>query len=225
MNKNRNFRSKDVFRVSILLVILAGCSAPTPITNDIATVTPTSTATLSTTVSPVSSYIHYSPEESNIDLEFDYPSSWVFSKEKVPYTDITSIGLVDPAFASVPTRSPDEDHGTPGDFGSIIISIQPVESDQSLSLLVEPHIQGYDNNRGITALNNYESSVDGYDALVFEYQINLGEIYSSTMFERDIFFIIDDQLYQIAFSVAEKDRGGAFEKGYEYFLNSLEIVK
>ena len=44
------------------------------------------------------------------------------------------------------------------------------------------------------------------------------------MFNRRIIFIVKDQIYVILFEVAEKDRGGEFEKGYEYFFNSLKIV-
>jgi hypothetical protein len=69
-------------------------------------------------------------------------------------------------------------------------------------------------------------TIDGYDAIAFEYQVeptdNNG--YTSLMFERNIFFVVKDQLYQITFLVAEKERGGEFEKGYEYFFNSLKIV-
>jgi hypothetical protein len=78
----------------------------------------------------------------------------------------------------------------------------------------------------IKALNNYQTTIDGYNALVLEYQIepfdNNG--YTSSMFERDLFFAVKDQIYQIAFTVAEKERGGKFEIGYEYFFDSLKIV-
>ena len=61
---------------------------------------------------------------------------------------------------------------------------------------------------------------------MFEYQIepidNNG--YTSTMFEKDIFFVINDQIYQIAFTVAEKEHGSEFERGYEYFFNNIKIV-
>ena len=36
--------------------------------------------------------------------------------------------------------------------------------------------------------------------------------------------MVNSQLYEIIFTVAEKERGGEFEKGYEYFFDSLKIV-
>jgi hypothetical protein len=36
--------------------------------------------------------------------------------------------------------------------------------------------------------------------------------------------MVNGQVYEIIYSVAEKDRGGEFDKGYDYFLNSLKIV-
>jgi hypothetical protein len=47
---------------------------------------------------------------------------------------------------------------------------------------------------------------------------------------RKIFFIAKNQLheiyetYEIHFTIAEKDRGGEFEQGYEHFFNSIKIV-
>jgi hypothetical protein len=35
------------------------------------------------------------------------------------------------------------------------------------------------------------------------------------------FFIFKDQKYEIYYTIAEKDRGGEFEKGYEHIFNSL----
>ena len=50
------------------------------------------------------------------------------------------------------------------------------------------------------------------------------ESYTSLMFARRRFFVVKDQMYEIMLTIAEKDRGGEFEKGYEYFFNSLKIV-
>ncbi len=70
--------------------------------------------------------------------------------------------------------------------------------------------------------------IDGYDAYVLEIQIDtkgaFADIYTSVMFGRTIFFIAYDQVYTIDFLVAERERGGEFEKGYDYFFNSLKIV-
>ncbi len=177
---------------------------------------------------PVPQYIHYAPSiGSNVHLEFKYPNSWTFSQEKIRDTDIIVIGLGDPRFRTVPARSPNEPHGTPSYFGSIAIRIESVKPDQALDELVKPYKQGHSDKNWITALNDYEVKVDGYDANVLEYQIKpLFEYngYTSSMFERDIFFVVKDQIYQIEFIVAEKDRGDEFEKGYEYFFNSLKIV-
>ena len=73
-------------------------------------------------------------------------------------------------------------------------------------------------------LYDYKISIDGYDASVLEYQIEPIEDYTSLMFARRIFFRVEDQMYTILFMVAEKERGGEFEKGYEYFFNSLKVV-
>ena len=73
-------------------------------------------------------------------------------------------------------------------------------------------------------LNDYKVKIDGYDTRVIEYQINDPESYSSIMFERRLFFIIKDQVYEIYFTIAEKDRGGEFEQGYEYFSKSIKII-
>ncbi len=172
-------------------------------------------------------YIHYTPSERfNIHLEFDYPGSWVFSEEKIQGTDIIVIGLGDPRLLNVPTRVPNEPHGTPSDFGRISIYIQPLETNQTLDNFIGSHKQGHNNASWIKALTDYQITIDGYNAQVFEYQIepidNNG--YTSTMFEKDIFFVINDQIYQIAFTVAEKERGSEFERGYEYFFNNIKIV-
>jgi hypothetical protein len=44
------------------------------------------------------------------------------------------------------------------------------------------------------------------------------------MFARRTYFMVNGQVYEIIFTVADKDRGGEFDKGYEYFFNSLKIV-
>lgn len=159
-------------------------------------------------------------------MEFDYLSSWLFSQEKIKDTDIIMIGMGDPRILTVPTRAPDEPHGTPSDFGRVGIMIQPAKSGQTLDVLIEPYKQGHNSASWITALNEDKTRIDGYDAIVLEYQVEPIDDngYTSLMFERDIFFVIKDQIYRITFTVAEKERGGEFEKGYEYFFKSLRIV-
>jgi hypothetical protein len=216
MNKTMIRYVWPVLLAGTLVSIFAGCGVLAP------TIVPTLQSP--TAVPP---YSHYTPSKtSNVDLEFDYPSSWFFSEEKIQGTDIISIGLGDPRLLTVPTRAPNEPHGTPSDFGRVNILIQPARSGQTLDMLVEPHEQGYGNASWIMPLNDYMLTIDGHDAIAFEYQVKPTDDngYTSLMFERNMFFVVKDQLYQITFLVAEKERGTEFEKGYEYFFNSLKIV-
>jgi hypothetical protein len=226
MSKMTSFHIRLSFLISVIALISSGCRIATP------TITPTlhlPTAmsliipTLQTpTIAPP--FIHYTPTgESNIHLEFDYPSSWVFS-EKLQDVDFMVISLWDPRLLTVPTQAPDQDHGTPSDVGEVSIWIEPAKPGQALDSLVEPYKQGHSNVSWIMPLNDYKSTLNGYDSIVLEYQINSAELYTSLMFERDIFFIVKNKMYQITFLVAEKERGGEFEKGYEYFIKSLKIV-
>lgn len=73
-------------------------------------------------------------------------------------------------------------------------------------------------------LDDYKITVDEYDASVLEYQMNDPENYTSLMFARRIFLVVNDQFYEFYFTVADKDRGGQFDQGYEYFISSLKIV-
>ena len=218
---------KIFFVTSLLLTaILASCESP-PVRK------PTSTAmvsTLSGTFSPLQDvlrtptplYTHYIPsKEPSIHLEFDYPSSWIFSKRIEP--TIAIISLADPRFFTLPTPSADNFHLVPNDFGSVNIFIAPLKSAQTLDVLVELHKQGYDTS-WITALREYEIKKDGYDARVLEYQVDDPESSPSLMFERNIIFIVKEQMYQITLLIAEKDRGGEFEQGYEHFFRSLKIT-
>lgn len=173
---------------------------------------------------PVPQYIHYIPPEAfNVHLEFDYPGYWVLRDGK-PYTNIVVISLDDPRYFTLPTPSSDGLHPPPSDFGSILISITPRKPGQTPKTEVELHKKGYIGTDWRIYLDDYETKIDGVDASVLEYQIQPAEYYPSTMFERRIFFVIDDQLYEIIFTVAEKERGGEFEQGYEYFFNSLRIL-
>lgn len=213
MDSVNSSRIRYIFFVAIFFLTACGEAIPTdtPIVRS-----PT----------PVPPYIHYTPPQgSDIHLEFDYPGSALFSTEQISPTDIMIIGFADPRFITVPTRAPDEPHGTPSDFGRVMIRIWPIESHQTLDDLIKPFKEGYSNSTWITELNSYEIKVDGNDAVVLEYQINENfELYPSTMFERNIFFIAKNQMYQINFLVAERERGGEFEQGYEHFFRSLRIL-
>jgi len=223
MNKMTNSHIRYILLISLTLLVLTSCGV------ERSTITPTSQSLtalpLSTqSLTPLPPYIHYGPSETfNIHLEFDYPGSWVVS-QAVRDTGSMIVVLYDPRFFTLPTLSPEDSHPTPNDFGSVRIRIIPISLDQPFNTLVESHKQAYSHLLYVTELSNYEIKIQGYDAIVFEDQIQVPEIHSSLMFERNIFFTVKDQMYQIIFSVAEKERGGEFEKGYEYFFKSLKIV-
>lgn len=130
----------------------------------------------------------------NIHLKFDYPSNWVL-EEDTQYKDELIISLLDPRFRTLPTRLPTESHGTPSDFGSVVISVVPVRHDQNIDTLIESFKQGSSGSSWIKPLNDYKITIDGYDASVFEDQINFPDLYTSLMFERNLFFGVKDQMY------------------------------
>jgi hypothetical protein len=193
----------------VISLLLAGCGLISP--------------------TPKPPYTHYTPSKaSNILLEFDYPSSWIF-REDTQNLYFMSIVLKDPRFLALPTRAPNESHGTPSDFGSVDIWIEHGKPNQTLDTQFDSYKQGHSDTSWITPLNEYKAKVDGHDVNVLEYQIKPnasidGNGYTSLMFERSVFFAVKDQMYQITFLVAEKERGGEFEQGYDYFFNSLKIV-
>ena len=214
MNKTIRIYIWHVFLASTVFVLVS-CSVTVP-----PTVLP-----VSQSPTPVPLYIHYTPSKgSNIHLEFDYPSSWVFSEEMQEGGLLIAVGLGDPRFHSLPTPPPDGINRVPNDFGSITIWITPRQPGQNPDTELESHKQGYKDEQRITSLKDYKTTIDGHDASVLEYQINDPESYTSLMFARRIFFVVKDQMYEIYFTIAEKDRGDEFEQGYEYFFNSLDIV-
>ncbi|MBK8419164.1 hypothetical protein [Candidatus Villigracilis saccharophilus] len=180
------------------------------------------------TPTPPPPYNRYTPSKaSGIHLEFDYPSSWIVS-ENTQDMDYIFIGLTDSQSNTVPTRSPNDPHGTPSDFRRIRI-LAVTRPGQTLASRFNEYKQGGSNENWIMQLNEYKTTVDGYDANALEYQIQPnasidGNGYTSLMFEKSVFFAVKNQMYQITFLVSEKERGGEFEQGYEYFLNSLKIV-
>jgi hypothetical protein len=171
-------------------------------------------------------YFHYTPlEENNVHLEFDYPSYWYLKEGKNPYYEQYTIFLSDPLILTMPTRDPNQSHGNPGSYGRIYIWIQPLPSNQTIEGLVSEHKESMlDNTNSMTLLHDYPIKINGYDAYIFESLIDIPEAYSSVMFSRIIFFILEGQLYRIDLFVSVNERGGEFEKGYEYFFNSLKIV-
>jgi len=178
------------------------------------------TQPLPTTALP---FIHYSPSnESKIHLEFDYPGSWTFS-EDIQDANFMVVGLGDPRFRALPT-SPDS-HPTPNDFGSIIIWITPGQPGQTPDTELQALKQNYSNDFRYILSNDYKIMIDGYDASVLEYKVEPAQDdYPSVMFNRRIFLLVKEQMYEILFALAEKDRGGEFEQGYEYFFKSIKVV-
>lgn len=186
----------------IMLLLIPGCGVISP--------------------TPMPPYIHYTPSKaSNIHLEFDYPNSWTFSEETQD-ADFMVIGLGDPRIRTLPTPSPD-DSPTPHDFGAIMIWIIPSEPSRTPDNELESLKQDYSNDFRIILLKDYMVIIDGYNAGVLEYLVEPAD-YPSVMFNRRIIFIVKDQIYEILFEIAEKERGGEFEQGYDYFFNSLKIL-
>jgi hypothetical protein len=209
---------KNIITVLLVAIILISCAPATKIAS-----TTTNVLTLTFTPTPISLYIHYTPPKgSNIRLEFDYPSSWTFT-ENIQYTDFIDITLNDPHFRAVPT--PSDSHPTPSDLGWIGIWINAVQPSQTAETELEAHKQSYSEISRMKVLNDYKTNLDGVDASVLEYETNDPETSPSLMFNRRTFFIIKDQMYEIYYTVAKKDRGGEFDQGYEYFFNSLKIVQ
>ncbi len=186
---------------------------------------PTIFATLSETSTPALPYIHYTPsKEINVHLEFDYPSYWYFNEDKYPYTDGYSIFLSDPLMLTAPSREPNQPHGNPSSYGSVYIWIEPLETGQTLSDIVARYRDGVQKAlHHIVLIRNYPIKIDGLGAHAFETLNDTPEMYTSTMFERTIFFVVDGAICRIDFAISVNERGGEFEKGYEYFLNSLKI--
>jgi hypothetical protein len=217
MKKIINLHPLRTLFISIMMFMLIGCTATTP------TVTPPA---LATSLIATPSYIHYLPSEaSNTGLEFDYPSYLVFNDDKPQYRDGLVIFLGDPRLLTVPTRVPGQSHGTPSDFGSVHIYIEPAKPDQTLDSLVKAQKQIDIDANPITFLCDYQIEIDNQKAHVIETLNDYPEVYTSVMFNRKIFFIVNDRVYMIDFFVSEKERGGEFEKGYEHFFNSLKIVR
>lgn len=203
------------------IVFTAGCgTVMTP------AITPTVFVTPSATFTPAPLYIHYTPPKgSEVHLEFDYPGYWYFSEGNYPYTEGYSIFLSDPLILTLPTRDPKISNDIPSNHGQIYVWIEPLEAGQRLSNIVDVYRSGVQESlHYIVLIRDYPTRIDKQDAYVFEIFNDTPEMYTTTMFERIIFFIIEDKVYSLDFVVSMDERGGEFEKGYEYFLNSLMII-
>ena len=203
------------------MLVLAGCNVLTSTGTHIPEMPTNIPLQQATTVAPP--YIHYKPsQESSVHLEFDYPGSWTFSEDMQYANLVMIIALGDPRFRTLPTFP---DSYSPSDFGSVIIWISPAKPNQTSFTELDVVRQGYLREPRYYVISDYIVTIDGYDAGVLEYTIEpTAEDYPSVMFNKRILVVVNDQLYVILFTVAEKERGGEFEKGFEYFLNSLKIV-
>lgn len=223
MNKNIVFYFWYVFLVGIASFMLSSCKTaistniPTPQSQFIPT------PTYYVPPSDIAKYKHYTPSEAfKFHLEFDYPSYWLL-QEKTSETGTLSLLLRDSRFGTLPTPF-DDSHPAPNDFGSVFIWNIPSAPGQSPDAEVNFLKKSYGEINRMKVLRDYKITLDGYDASVLEYQVNDQESSPSLMFERRTYFMIKDQMYEIIFGVAEKDRSGEFEQGYDYFINSLKIV-
>lgn len=224
INKLTSIHIWHTFVASLTAFLLAGCGVMAPTTTPTPDWQPMPTYIHYVPPSDVSEYRHYTPSESfNFHLEFDYPSYW-WLQEHSDEVAILSVFLGDPRFLTLPTPSPSDFHPTPNDFGSVDIWIMPSKPDQTPDTELESHKQSYSEISRMTVLGGYKATIDGHDASVLEYQTNDPETSPSLMFNRRVYFMVNGQVYEIIFTVAEKERGSEFEKGYEYFFNSLKIL-
>lgn len=205
---------------SFILLLIIGCNAMDSSRTQVPTVTPS----FLYSPTPVPQFFHYSTASgSDIYIEFDYPSSWGMGDDL--QESRLNITLYDPRYFTLPTPSPGDNHPIANDFGYINIRIRPIQSDESFQQLVDEFA-----NAGVSFrvdLRNYQRKMANQDSFVFEYLIteNNPDIYTSEMFGRKIFFEVNHFIYSITFMIAEKDRENEFEQGYEYFLDSIKVVR
>jgi hypothetical protein len=142
------------------------------------------------TSTPSSEYIHYTPSEFfHFNLEFDYPSYWLLYEDK----GRPAVYLNDPRLLTLPTPGPSNFHPTPSDYGSIFVWIRTLNSGQTADGELQAHKQSYSITHWMTVLNDYKIMIDGYDASVLEYQTNDPETSPSIMFNRRTFFVVKNR--------------------------------
>lgn len=221
----------------VIAFVLSGCgkatqvnfSASTPESPEIsATRTliwiPEPTSSYSVLTAGTSGYTHYTPAKNfGIHLEFDFPNTWVF-REWRDTPEILTISLLEPRFLLLPTSDPLRSHPAPNDIGSVYIWTMPSEVGQTPISELEAHKSSYSQINRMKVLGDYKATIDGNEAYVLEYQVNDPETSPSLMFNKRTYFMVNGQVCEIIFEVAEKDRGGEFEQGYEYFFKSIKIV-
>jgi hypothetical protein len=168
-------------------------------------------------------YTHFTPSKSfNISMEFDYPNYWL----RYEFTDETGqarISLDDPGILTLLT--PDNDmHPEPNDFGSVSIWVMYGKSGQTPASELAEHKESYNGIHWMKVLGNYKITIDDREAYVLEYEVDDPETSPSLMFNKRIYFEVKGEVYEIIFTVADKDRGGEFEKGFDHFLSSINIL-
>ncbi|MBK6645516.1 MAG: hypothetical protein IPG44_07140 [Anaerolineales bacterium] len=224
MKKKTTFYFWQLLLICVVAFVLSGCGIATPTDTPTLQWQPMPTYDYYIPPSNMPGYTHYIPSESfTIHLEFDYPSYW-WLQEHTGETGTPSIDLGDPRILALPTQAPGNFHPTPNDFGSVYIWIIPNVPGQSPDTELESHKLGYSEIPRIKVLGDYKIMIDGNESSVLEYQENDPETSPSLMFYRRTYFMVNGQVYEIIYSVADKDRGGEFDKGYDHFLNSLKIV-
>jgi hypothetical protein len=212
----------------IFVFTLSSCKAEKP-TDVIHTPKPFGTPTYFHQVPPsyAPGYAHFVPPKNfDFHLEFYYPKYWFLNAYRDEY-GAASVFLGDPGFLTLPTPRPnssDTMHPTPNDFGSVFIWIMPKETDRTPAAELESHKQSYSETSRMKVLRDYKITIDTSEAYILEYQVDDPETSPSVMFNRRIFFMVEDQVYEIMFEVAEKDRNGEFEKGFDHFLSSIVIL-
>ncbi len=218
MNRTPLSHRRQILLAAAVLFVLVGCGLP-------AATQPLAPALSFSSPTPALPYSHYAPSAYATHLEFDYPAAWLFSEEKSPYGNTVFLDLLDPLALSLATCAPGQQpQATPSDFGRIYISIEPAVPGETLEMRVQEQQHADTRSNTIRLLRDYPLEIDGHAAYALERQETIPELYASAMFARRILFIAYDQLYTLELLVAEKDRGGAFERGCEYFLKSLKVV-
>ncbi len=170
-----------------------------------------------------SEYTHYTPSKSfEFGIVFDYPSNW-WAQEYSNEIGAKSVSLGDPQILTLATPFPGDHHPTPHDFGWIQIWMMYDEPGQTIESELAEHKQHYNGIHWMTVLEDYQIKIDKEKALVLEYLTDDPENSISIMFNRRVYFMVNNRVFEVIYSVAEKDRGGEFDQGFDYFLKSIKI--
>jgi hypothetical protein len=228
-----------VFLPIIVVALLVGCNMTTQLTNAPVSQSTTEIPSNATTPDryPLPTYSSYFPpsnipgytlyipsDTSKLRLEFEYSNTWIFS-EHIDEAGIQSIFLGDARFLSLATPTPPDYHPTPNDYGSIYIWIIPTKPGDTVESEVEMQKQIYRDSWWAEFLKDYKVAIDGFGARVIEHNTQIPESSTSLMFERRIYFFAENEIYEIIFEIANKDRGNEFEQQYEYFFKSLKVIR